>query len=193
MFLMWVHSSIIILLLSDVVVVNAWMTTTTTTTSQAQAQSRRLGLNGNADNSVDVSDLGLTMEDLEAPLPAELLQGMTASGYQSTSRIPSVNDDGCQWTERADGIDAILRIPGLRGQPSACLSVIFSTTTATVAAFGRPVWSCVLQGQIQPDASTFSVEDGEDMIPTIRVSVAKADNSQPWRALYDQVGEDSLI
>ena len=83
MLLMWVHSSIIILLLSDVVVVNAWMMTTTTT-SQAQAQSRRLKLNGNADNSVDVSDLGLTMEDLEAPLPAELLQGiLEVKNFQS--------------------------------------------------------------------------------------------------------------
>jgi hypothetical protein len=174
--------------------VHAWMTVTIPTNQRIPRAMTSLQSSDMDNQSVDVSDLGLTMDDLEAPLPTELLQGMTTSGYQSTSRIPTANDNGCQWTERADGIiDATLAIPGLRGQPSACLAVLFSTTTATVTAFGRPVWSCIFKGQIEPDKSSFSVEDGTDMIPVIRVSVSKVDTSKQWKALYDQVGEDSLI
>ena len=44
---------------------------------------------------IDVSDLGLTMDDLNAPLPKDLFQVIETSGYESTSRIPSVDDDAC--------------------------------------------------------------------------------------------------
>ena len=71
--------------------------------------------------SIDVSDLGLTMEDLEKPIPSDLLGDfrVTTSGYQSTSRIESNNDEGCMWEESSDAIEAALSIEGLRGQPVA--------------------------------------------------------------------------
>lgn len=144
-------------------------------------------------NDVDVSDLGLTMEDLNQPLPQELLQGISSTGYESTSRLPSVEDDGCEWTETADEISVKLRVPGLRGQPAAAASVLFSTTTISVSFFGRVVWSAILRGTIDPDASQFESEDGTEMIPLIKIQVAKAAASERWGGFILQVGEDSLI
>ena len=62
--------------------------------------------------SIDVSDLGLTMSDLEQKIPIHNFS-IESSGYQSTSRIPDVNDDGCYWVENPEDIDVTLRIPGL--------------------------------------------------------------------------------
>ena len=144
-------------------------------------------------NEVNVSDLGLTMEDLNAPLPSELLQGIATSGHQSTSRIPTVQDDGCSWTETDDSMKVTLSIPGLRGQPAACLAVVFSTTSATITAFGRPVWSCILKGTVDPDSATFLAEDGADMIPVVQLEVQKADSSGRWGGFIAQIGEDSIL
>ena len=144
-------------------------------------------------NQVDVSDLGLTMDDLEAPLPPELLQGIASSGYESTSRIPTVQDDGCKWTETDEALEVTLSIPGLRGQPAACLAVVFSTTSATITAFGRPVWSCILKGTVDPDTATFAAEDGPEMIPMVQLSVQKADASNRWGGFIEQIGEDSIL
>ena len=58
--------------------------------------------NNNVIATIDVSDLGLTMEDLSKPLPKELLFSIERSGYQSTSRMPDVNDNGCYWVENAN-------------------------------------------------------------------------------------------
>ena len=58
--------------------------------------------NNNVIATIDVSDLGLTMEDLNKPLPKELLSSIERSGYQSTSRMPDVNDNGCYWVENAN-------------------------------------------------------------------------------------------
>ncbi len=152
--------------------------------------------NGASDNSpafVDVSDLGLTMEDLEKPLPVGILSGLSMTGYESTSRIPGVEDDGCEWTETMDEMHARLRIPGLRGQPSAAMAAVFSTTTISVSVFGRIVWSAVLRGMIDPESCIFQAEDGDEMIPTIRVTVKKQDDTQRWGGFILQIGEDSLI
>ena len=86
-----------------------------------------------------------------------------------------------------------LTVPGLRGQPAACLTVVFSTTTATVTAFGRPVWSCILRGEVVPDTATFITEDGSDMLPVIQLSVTKADASQMWGGFIESIGEDSIL
>ena len=56
--------------------------------------------------SVDVSDLGLTMDDLEEPLPPELTQGIATSGYESTQRL--VSDDGCVWAESPELLEVAL-------------------------------------------------------------------------------------
>ena len=146
-----------------------------------------------ASKEVDVSDLGLTMEDLEAPLPSELLQGIATSGYESTSRISTVDDDGCNWTENEQNMDVTLTIPGLRGQPAACLAVVCSKTTVTITAFGRPVWSCILKGEVDPDSDSFVTEDGADMIPVIQLSVTKSDTSKRWGGFIEQIGEDSIL
>mmetsp|Transcript_22671 Transcript_22671/g.25800 ORF Transcript_22671/g.25800 Transcript_22671/m.25800 type:complete len:212 (-) Transcript_22671:107-742(-) len=152
---------------------------------------------------VDVSDLGLTMKDLEAPLPSELLQGITTTGYESTSRIESVQDNGCSWTESSDRIKVTLAIPGLRGQPAMALSVISSTNTVSVSAFGRIVWSCILRGEVKPQTVVFETKDGSDMIPVIEYTVEKESSSsndnnetgqqQRWGGFILQIGEDSIL
>ena len=146
-----------------------------------------------APKEVDVSDLGLTMEDLEAPLPTELLQGIATTGYESTSRIPSVEDDACMWTELPNKMQATLAIPGLRGQPAMCLSVLTSKNTISVSAFGRVVWSCILRGEAKPETAVFECQEGSDMIPVIEYEVEKSDLSKRWGGFILQIGEDSIL
>lgn len=140
---------------------------------------------------IDVSDLGLTMEDLDAPLPNEF--DVTTTGYQSTSRLPDVQDDACFWNESAKKMQATLAIPGLRGQPAMSLSVLTSKNTISVSAFGRVVWSCILRGEVKPESATFNVEDGSDMIPVIEYEVEKNEEGERWSGFILQIGEDSIL
>lgn len=142
--------------------------------------------------SIDVSDLGLTMSDLEQKIPIHNFS-IESSGYQSTSRIPDVNDDGCYWVENPEDIDVTLRIPGLRGQPAEALSVLFSTTTVSVTAFGRVVWSAIQMGISNVDACSFLTEEGSDGIPIIQLNVGKRDVDEHWGGFILQIGEDSIL
>jgi len=149
----------------------------------------KLASNG---GSIDVSDLGLTMEDLNAPLPNEMF-AITSSGRESTSRIPSVNDDGCIWEEGVDTMDVTLSIPGLRGQPPAALSLDTTKNTVTITAFGMAVWSCILRGNCDPKSASFSATDGYDMTPLIKISMKKLEKNTRWGGFIAQVGEDSIL
>lgn len=145
-------------------------------------------------NEVDVSDLGLTMKDFETPLPKEFLSdALTLSGYQSTSRITETDDKGCNWVETADEMDVTLQIPGLRGQPAASLSVMFSTTTVSITAFGMVVWSAIQMGYSDPDDCSFITEDGEGMVPVVHMTIKKRDVGERWGGFILQVGEDSIL
>jgi hypothetical protein len=147
---------------------------------------------------MDVTNLNLTMADLEQPLPQGILS-LESSGYQSTSRITATDsdddvvDNGCYWVEQSDGLDVTLCIPGLRGQPAACLSVLFSTTTISITAFGRVVWSCIQRGVTDPDHCTFFTEDGTDMVPIVQIHVQKRDTEERWGGFILQIGEDSIL
>ena len=150
--------------------------------------------------SIDVSDLGLTMDDLDKPIPSELLGDfkVVASGMQSTSRIESIDDEGCLWEESADLIGATLSIEGLRGQPVAAMDVAFSTTTCTVTVFGYAVWSCLLKGECIPESAVTKIQDGYDMTPLITLSVAKKKDElgvplERWGGFIDAIGEDSIL
>lgn len=144
---------------------------------------------------VDVSDLGLTMDDMEAPLPADLWQNMATTGYESTSRIPSVDDQGCKWTEATGGrLEVQLTIPGLRGQPVPALAVECATHTVTVTAFGQVVWSAILRGQVQPETLDFQVTEGPDRVPVINMTVQKAPPfDERWGGFILQIGENSIL
>lgn len=61
------------------------------------------------------------------------------SGAESTSRLPTSLDLGCEWTETTARIEAILSLSGLRGQPAMALKVDLTDTTLTVTAFGMQV------------------------------------------------------
>ena len=50
-----------------------------------------------------------------------------------------------------------LTIPGLLGQPAAALATELTPTTLTLTAFGMAVWSCVLRGEIDPQAAASEV------------------------------------
>ena len=138
----------------------------------------------------DVSDLGLTMEDLKKPLPEEALE---TSGYESTSRLPNSNDQGCSWDESADALQAALTIPGLRGQPTMAVAVDLTSETITLTAFGMAVWSCVLRGAIEVDQSSSEVFDGEGALPIVRVALRKRDVGVRWGGMIKSIGEDSLL
>jgi hypothetical protein len=142
--------------------------------------------------SVDVSDLGLTIDDMNKPLPPEMLSVMSTTGYESTNKVESIQDDGCEWTESLDNMDVKLKIPGLRGQPAGAMSVLFSRTTISVSVFGRVVWSAILRGKVNPDDCQFEAEEGADMVPTVRLSVRKESTAR-WGGFILQVGEDSLV
>ena len=142
---------------------------------------------------VDVSDLGLTMADLEKPLPRELTDGIASNGYESTSRLPGNQDRGCVWAETSTHLEASITIEGLRGQPAAAMDAAVTDTTLTLTAFGRDVWSCVLRGRCVPDTFSLSAEDGMGMLPVCRVSLQKADAGTRWGGLIEQIGEDSVL
>mmetsp|Transcript_18982 Transcript_18982/g.40024 ORF Transcript_18982/g.40024 Transcript_18982/m.40024 type:complete len:195 (-) Transcript_18982:310-894(-) len=142
--------------------------------------------------SVDVSDLGLTMADLEKKIPIHDFS-FESSGYQSTSRIPDVNDNGCYWVENPEDLDVTLRIPGLIRQPAEALSVLFSTTTVSVTAFGRIVWSAIQMGVSDVDDCTFLTEEGADGVPIIQMNIRKRDVDERWGGFILQIGEDSLL
>ena len=158
--------------------------------------------------SIDVSDLGITMDDLNAPLPQDFLQNIQTSGYESTSRLPDVNDNGCKWIETTSDetlsdssgtLDVTLTIPGLRGQPSGSLNVEFATNTITVTSFGYVVWSAILRGNVLPSTAQFIAKDGPDTVPIIELSVQKEKNSSSidddnrWGGFILQIGENSLL
>ena len=142
--------------------------------------------------SIDVSDLGLTVADLEKKIPIHNFS-FESQGYQSTSRIPDVNDNGCEWVENTEDLDVTLRIPGLRGQPAEALSVLFSSTTISITAFGRIVWSAIQMGISDTDDCTFFIVDGEDGIPIIQLNVRKRDLDERWGGFILQIGEDSIL
>lgn len=132
------------------------------------------------------------MADLEKKIPIHNFS-FESSGYQSTSRIPDVDDGGCHWVENAEDIDVTLRIPGLIGQPAEALSVLFSTTTVSVSAFGRIVWSAIQMGISDLDDCTFMTEEGKDGVPIIQLNVRKRDVEERWGGFILQIGEDSLL
>ena len=97
------------------------------------------------------------------------------------------------WAETPERLEVSLTIPGLRGQPPACLAMDVTTTTATITAFGRAVWSCVLRGHCVPDTAEVIVADGEGMLPVISVAVQKAARGERWGGFILKIGEDSIL
>lgn len=150
---------------------------------------------------VDVSDLGLTMTDLEDELPEGLLGEVELSGWESTSRLENSLDQGCEWEEGVDRVNAVLTIPGLRGQPSMAVAADMTSETVTVTVFGTAVWSCVLRGEIEVDQSSFEVIDGVGAstgIPVLRLAVKKRSATAMgvlprWQGFIKDIGEDSLL
>jgi len=143
-----------------------------------------------ASDSVDVSDLEVLIEDLDKPLEELTVE---TRGVEHTQK-DGIQDEGCAWTEKAKSVDVVLRIPGLRGQPSGALAVDVTPTSCTVTAFGVAVWSCLLKGKADPAFVFVEISDGAEAIPTIELSVGKAIGaSGRWGGFIDVIGEDSIL
>ena len=167
-------------------------TSTSISNTQRRCPSSLRSSNDDGVISIDVSDLGLTISDLEKKIPTHNFS-LESSGYQSTSRLPDVDDEGCYWVENPEDMDVTLRIPGLRGQPAEALNVLFSTTTTSITAFGRIVWSTIQMGISDTSDCTFLTLDGEDGIPIVQLNVRKRDLDERWGGFILQVGEDSIL
>jgi hypothetical protein len=122
-------------------------------------------------------------------------------GVESTSRVRG-SDQGCVWVEDDETVSVQLRLEGLRGQPAQCLAVHLQTSrdaqwrgqgTATVTAFGRIVWSCVLRGPIVVDASSTYASDGEHMLPELHFAVRKLPGAQRWGGFIDEIEFNTLM
>lgn len=144
--------------------------------------------------SIDVSDLGLTLDDFDVKFPTAGEGGfqITASGYESTSRIPSDDNKGLLWEEDSNAIGVNLSIPGLRGQPVAAMDVAITSNTCTVTVFGYAVWSCIFKGVCLPESSSFQIGDGNDMTPLITLSIDKKTTDR-WDGIIASIGEDSIL
>ncbi|KAJ1623618.1 hypothetical protein T492DRAFT_912459 [Pavlovales sp. CCMP2436] len=144
--------------------------------------------------SIDVSDLGLTMADLERDLPPSVGGGssLVTSGVESSSGLAPRRDEGIAWKETYDLMECTLTIPGLRGQPTQAMLLEMSETTATVTVFGRIIWTCILRGDVDPTSAVSSVRmDG--MQPVIELSVHKASPEPRWNGFLDSIGVDSIL
>ena len=143
--------------------------------------------------AVDVSDLGITMEDLEKPIEMQNGLDISATGVESTS---GTNDDGgISWEENSAWMKATIKIPGLMGQPAESLNVALTENTMSVQAFGMQVWSCVLKGTINPEVSQprTKFEGAMGAVPTITVELSKPPGAERWNGLVGSVGVDSIL
>jgi hypothetical protein len=144
--------------------------------------------------SVDVTDLGLTMADLERELPSAPGGGpaLITSGVESSSGLASRRDEGIAWQESYDSLIVELTISGLRGQPTQAMQLEMAETTATVTVFGRIIWSCILRGSVDPSSAVSSVRlDG--MQPVIALTIRKATPEPRWNGFLLSIGVDSLL
>ena len=139
--------------------------------------------NINPSNSVDVSDLNITMSDLEKPLDDVELEfessGVSERGYYS-------------WVESLKHIEVSFSHPGIRGQPKDAILAEFTSSTLTISIFGYVTYSAVLEGPIIPEESKIEISDGDDNIPKIFLDVTKATPGR-WNRFVREVGANGLL
>lgn len=134
-------------------------------------------------NSVDVSDLNVTLSDLEKPLDDVELEfessGTSERGYYS-------------WIESLKHIEVSFSHPGIRGQPKDAILAELTSSTFTISIFGYVTYSAVLEGPIIPEESKIEVSDGNDNIPKIFLDVTKARPGR-WNGFIREVGANGLL
>ena len=132
--------------------------------------------------SVDVSDLNLTMNDLERPLDWASMETIGSSSSR----------DYYKWKETKTDMFIIFKHPGTRGQPAAAIDVKLTATTLTVTIFGYAVWSGILQNQIDVSRSTFEAIEGQNYQPIINIRLCKSVDIL-WNEFISSVGVDSVL
>ena len=130
--------------------------------------------------SVDVADLGLTLDDLTRPLDEVQAEICSRNSFS-------------EWAETLDAIDIRMRHEGMRGQPCDAVKVDLTPTTITVSIFGYAVWSGVIKGPIVLDQSYWEVEEGLDRIPTITLHLSKGYRELWGETWLEAIGVDGVL
>ena len=102
-------------------------------------------------NSIDVSDLGISMEDLNTPIKEIVAEsaGQSQRGYYS-------------WIESTDKMSCRWRHPGTNGQPHSAVRVDFTETTIAVFIFNYNVWTGITKGKMVPHECSFTSEEAPE-------------------------------
>lgn len=129
--------------------------------------------------SVDVSDLGIAMSDLQKPMSEIATRCTGIRNYYS-------------WIESPQRIEIEMNHPGMRGQPAGAVDVQFSDTTVSITIYSYMIWSGICVGPIYAPECSFKSEEGPDGIPTIKISLQKAVAGN-WFEFISDVGVDSLL
>lgn len=110
--------------------------------------------------SVDVSDLNITMSDLDKSLEKLAIEstGISKRGYY-------------RWVESMTDMDVIMTHPGMIGQPGEAVDCIFTDSTVTVSIFGYIVWSAIFMGPVVSSQCSFKSRTLEDRNVCIEFSI----------------------
>ena len=136
--------------------------------------------------SVDVSDLGISMDQLYDPLDAMSVESRGSSKHFS-------------WWEQADAVYVSMKHEGMRGQPAGAIDIQFTDTTVTVTIFGYIVWSGLLAGVADATKCEFEAKDDlNDNIPSISMKLAKRidmvnGGTNRWDNFITDLGQDSIL
>ena len=137
--------------------------------------------------SVDVSDLGITMDQLYEPLNDDMdIESRGSSKHFS-------------WREQADAVYVTMKHEGMRGQPSGAIDVQFTDTTVTVTIFGYVVWSGILAGAADAAICEYEAKDEmENNIPLITMKITKRldivnGDANRWNNFITGLGQDSIL
>jgi hypothetical protein len=134
--------------------------------------------------SVDVSDLGITVTDLNKPMEIQTeSSGVGARGYYS-------------WVEGNEFINVDFQHPGTAGQPAGSMRVDFTETTVGICVFGYAVWMAIPSGRLVPEQCSFTVEEapvGQNRVPIVKMRMLKSWESQGhWSEAFD-VSPNSML
>lgn len=139
-------------------------------------------LANNGPIEVDVSDLGIFIDDLNTPL-------IDGADVETSGSSPL----GYKWTESGWEVKVDLKHEGMRGQPAQAVSVDFTSTTVAVTIFGYAVWTGILIGESVPSGCSFQViDDAGTRIPIISMVIRKSSPAR-WNDFISNVSPNSLL
>ena len=140
--------------------------------------------------NIDVSDLGITIEDLDQPIKEIFAEsgGSSQRGYYA-------------WRESTDKMSVRWRHPGTSGQPHSAVRVDFTETTIAVFIFNYNVWTGMSKGCLDPSKCSYTTEEPPQdglPIPVVTMNIVKAEGSRErWNEVLvegiDGVAPNSML